>query len=246
MRVSRGLRAGAAGMGLVIGLAACSGGGGPSVPSLQPTPSGSVTSGSATPETSAAALNLDAAVRGLSDLRSYAMEVVVADGGESHTLSLLATSDPVRSTHYTLTGPPSLELITIEGQGSWAKPQGSTWTTARGDAYISLLDPWAPDRLIRSFQLARWTGARAVVTVNDMHDVPSYYLHVDGGTARSAGVMGFPPNTSMDVWVAVDGGYLLGLAYRGADPSTGQDAHIDVQVRRVNDPSITIEPPATS
>ena len=58
--------------------------------------------------------------------------------------------------------------------------------------------------------------------------------------------MTFPPNGSMDVWVAVDGGYLVGMTYKGAHPSTAQGTSIEVQITRVNDPAITIEPPATS
>lgn len=50
----------------------------------------------------------------------------------------------------------------------------------------------------------------------------------------------------MDVWVAVDGGYLVGMTYKGAHPSTAQGTSIEVQITRVNDPAITIEPPATS
>lgn len=202
------------------------------------------TAASATP--SAAALDLGSAADSVSQLSSYRMEITQVTGSEQQKLTLERTKTPADASHYVISGPPALEYITIKDQGSWIK-QGSSWTAVPGggNPMASLFDALAPDTIISGFQLNKYADHMQLVDTKQHNGVQAAHYHVDAALAGQLGAVGFPADGNLDIWVAVDGGYMVGMAYGGTS-STGDHEEVTIEVTRVNDPTLVIEAPAQS
>jgi hypothetical protein len=196
---------------------------------------------------SAKPLDLGAASSGVSNLDSYRMTISATTGSDTQTLSIEETNTPVVSKHYVLGGNQTMELITIKGQGSWLK-QGETWTPipTGADAMLSVFDALAPDKLISSYALGQFGDNLSYVDTKDHNGVRAAHYHLDADLATKLGAVGFPTDGTFDAWVTVDGGYLVGMAYSGTDPSSGESSNLSIDVTDVNDPSIVIGAPVTS
>jgi hypothetical protein len=202
----------------------------------------------APPATSSAnPLDLGAASSGVSSLDSYQMDIKVTSGSDTQTLSVETTKTPVEAAHYTLGGAESLEFITIKDQGAWMK-QGGTWTPvpAQASAMLSMFDALAPDKLITAYSLGKFGKDFTYVDIKDHNGVQAAHYHLDADLASQLGATDFPSDGQFDAWVAVDGGYLVGMQFSGTDPSTGDHVDMSVDVSHVNDPGIVIKAPAGS
>jgi hypothetical protein len=191
------------------------------------------------------AFNPGAAAASISDLSGYQLDITISAAGESNTISILTTTEPVAATHYTMSGSDSIEVITIDGVGSWLNQDG-TWTEPEGgtDIYMSVFNFFAPDRLVSQYQLGNLAERFHDVGSEDHNGVASKHLHLDAGdVADLPSSANFPSDGMFDLWVAEDGGYLVGLTFSGTDVESGEFGEMKIEVSRVNDPSISIEPP---
>jgi hypothetical protein len=243
-----------------VALAACSGGAATTAPTSAPetaaapastapteapsmAPSGSP---SAAPSASSSTkpLDLGTASGGVSNLDSYQMDISVTSGTETQKLTIQATKTPTDATHYVLAGSQSLEFIEIKDQGAWMK-QGGTWTPvpAAATAMLSVFDALAPDKLISAYGLGKFGKDFAYVDMKDHNGVQAAHYHLDAGLASQLGATGFPTDGTFDAWVAVDGGYLVGMQFSGTDPSSGDHVDMTIDVSHVNDPGLVIEAP---
>lgn len=231
-------------------LAACGGGGSSSTPgeessaasaaeSMAPSGAESMTE-SAAP--SAAAIDLTGAADAVSNLTSYNLDIVIygSDSG-TQSLSITKVTDPAVATHYVTDG---FELITIQDQGTWINQDG-TWMVAPGDAsmYLSMFSMLTPDALISSFSLGLFASDLTNVGTEEHNFVQTTHYHLDASDLAGMGTTGFPDDGVVDIWIATDGGYLVGMQYGGTDPDTGEVVQMSIEVSGINDPSITIEPP---
>ncbi len=237
-----------------IGLAACGGG----TDTASPGGASAEASGAESMEASAApsvaesmeasaapsvpSIDLGGAAGDISNLSSYQLDISI-EGGSSGTqsMTIMATHDPVDATHYIMD---DFELITIDGQGAWIN-QGGTWIAAPGgaDSFMGLFDAMAPDTLISAYSLGLY-GNEFVDAGNEQHNgVDTKHYHLDASDVSGPGSESFPSDGTMDLWVANDGGYLVGMQYAGTDPATGEHAQVSMEVSHVDDGSISIEPP---
>lgn len=198
----------------------------------------------ASAEPSETALNPGAAAAGISGLSSYQLDITITAEGESTTLSILTTKEPVAATHYSMGGNDSLEVITIEGEGSWLKQDGN-WVEPPGgaDLYLSAFTFLAPDRLVSQYRLGTFADQFQDQGSEDHNGIASRHLHLDASDVSGPGTENFPGDGEFDLWIAEEGGYLTGLTFSGTDPETGEFSEMEIEVSRVNDPSISIEPP---
>jgi len=189
-------------------------------------------------------VNLDSAATGVSNLTAYQMVLSVVSGSQRQTLTILATKMPVEATQYVMSGDSTLEVISIVGEGAWTK-QGDTWAIAPGGGglLMSLFDAMAPDTLIAAYSLGTYGDSLDVVGTEDHNGVRALHYHLDASEAAALQADGFPADGTFDAWVATDGGYLLGMAFEATNPDTGEHANVEIEVTRVNDPSIVIEAP---
>lgn len=189
-------------------------------------------------------VNLDSAASGVSNLTAYQMVLSVVSDSQQQTLTILATKMPVEATQYVMSGDSTLEFINIVGEGAWMK-QGDSWTVAPGGGGIlmSLFDAMAPDTLIAAYSLGTYGDSLDVMGTEDHNGVQALHYHLDASAAAALHADGFPADGTFDAWVATDGGYMVGMAYQATNPDTGEHADVEIEVTRVNDPSIVIEAP---
>ena len=248
MTMSR-LRAVGATTTLALALVACGGSspsptadGGASAPASAPESMAESEAASAAP--SSAAFDPGAAASGVSALSSYQLDISVTSGSDETAMSILATTTPTAATHYTMGGSDSLEIISIEGDGAWIK-QGDTWVEPPGgvDLYLSAFSFFAPDRIVSTYRLGLFAAQFQDQGSEEHNGIASRHLHLDAADVSGPSAEGFPEDGMFDLWVAEDGGYLVGLAFSGTDTETGEYTEMSVEVSRVNDPSISVEPP---
>ena len=191
---------------------------------------------------SGSSIDLGNAAQEVSDLSAYQLDVTVGAAGEDQVMSIIATTEPVKATHYTIAG--QLELISIEGEGTWLK-QGDTWTLAPGgeEAYANIFDSMAPDTLIGGYALDSYGDYFSDEGTEERNGVQARHLHADASTVPAVAAGGFPEDGTIDVWVAVDGGYLVAMHFRGTDTDSGELSEVRIEVSRVNDNSISIVAP---
>jgi hypothetical protein len=189
-----------------------------------------------------AEIDLGDAAESVSDLTSYQLDITVTAGGTEQVMTIVATTSPVKATHYTMGG--LVELISIEGEGAWVK-QGDSWTVAPGGeaSYLSLFDAMAPDTLIGAYSLGAYGSYFGDEGTEEHNGVQAQHLHLDAADAAALGGAGFPDDGTFDVWIATDGGYLVGMAYAGTDAASGEYGEVSIEVSHVNDGSISIEAP---
>lgn len=201
-----------------------------------------------TPDPSGVALDLAMAASAVADLSSYQMDVTVTTGGAVQKLTVVSTSTPTASAEYTLSGDNMKEttFVTIAGSGAWVR-QGGVWTAipSGGQTYISAFDALAPDKIISTYALTSFANALADVGTVTKNGVQAVHYHLDANSAGAATASEFPSDGTFDAWVATDGGYLVGMAYGGTNPTTGTKVMVAVDVTRVNDPTIAITAPSS-
>jgi len=253
MALTRTIRLGSLITILALGLAACGGSSpSPSSGGEAQASSGAEESAAESMEPSAAesaaptepSLDVGGAAGSISSLTSYQLDVTIEAAGETQTITILATKSPVEATHYTMGGGSPLEMIVIDGQGAWLK-QGDTWTAPQGgtDLYLSVFDFFAPDRIVSTYRLGLYAANFQAQGSEDRNGVSATHYHLDASGITGPGSENFPQDGTFDLWVANDGGYLVGLVFGGTDPETGERSDLTMDVSRVNDPSISIEAP---
>jgi len=191
-----------------------------------------------------ATFNPGGAAAGVSELSSYQLDISLTTAGESTNMTILTTNSPTAATHYTMTGTDTLEIISIQDQGGWVK-QGDTWIEPPGgvDLYLSAFSFFAPDRIVSQYRLGFYAASFQDMGSEERNGVTTKHLHLDAADISGASAEGFPEDGMFDLWVADSGGYLVGLAFSGTDAETGEYSEMTMEVSRVNDSSISIEPP---
>lgn len=242
---------------LVLGLAAC-GGGSPSAAVadgsseaasvresiVASAPESAGASAAESAASSAAALDVTGAAQDISDLSSYQLDITVKSAADTQTLTIVSTRTPVKASEYTMGGSEPVDLISIEGQGAWLK-QGDTWVEPPGGAalYMSVFDFLAPDKLVSNYRLGIYAADFHEVGSEDHNGVPATHYHLEATDISGTAAADFPPDGVFDLWIATDGGYLVGLRFTGTDPESNEAVDMKIEVSRVNDPSIVIEAP---
>lgn len=190
---------------------------------------------------SAFSLDLGGAAGDISDLSSYQLEISVQGSSGDQSMTIISTKDPVDATHYIVD---DFELIAIDGEGAWIN-QGGTWVAAPGGAesFMGIFDAMAPDTLISSYSLGLYGNQFEDGGSEEHNGVDATHYHLDASNVSGPGSESFPSDGMIDLWVANDGGYLVGMHYSGTDSATGEFAEVSIEVSRVDDGSISIEPP---
>ena len=239
-------RAGALLLAATLALAACGGGDGTATPSestaaasLQPSTAADSAEPSAAASDSETGFDIGGATDAVSDLTSYQVDITFDDGTTEQEMTIVATRSP-SAYHYTMG---ELEVITIEGEGAWMN-QGGTWIDAPGgaDMFAGAFDAMAPDTLIDSYGLDAWGSEFRNAGRENRNGVDTTRYHLEASDVQGLGGQDVPDDLVVDVWVAEDSGYLVAMHYSATVPETGQ-AEFSIEVSRVNDASLTIEPP---
>ncbi len=265
MRVSSTLLrpfAALAAIGLLV--AACGGAASPSpAASAATTPSAAAPSVDVSPsmpaspsaEPSASGPDISGAAEAIKNLTGYELDVSVKGSipgasGLGDTITVKAVVDRTNKAYeFTIggmTGVPvnGLKVIVV-GSDAWVDLGTGTYIKQPGGAssFGSTLDAFEPSALLRSIPTVALSGATKVGD-EQKNGVATGHYHLDASNTPQLGES-FGANGTVDFWIASEGGYMVSMV---ADGETTQDSktspmHMTMDLSRLNDPSINIQPP---
>jgi hypothetical protein len=188
-------------------------------------------------------IDLPGSAASLEELDRYKV-VLTLEGGEqpgTGTLTTVRTPVLARSFEGDFGGTP-LKVIIIgndvwmdSGTGVWAK---NPIPAIAAGALFGAFDPVA-----QMLGIGSWveSGALQQVGTEEKNGVQAVHYHLDSTTAPAGA--SFPPDMSVDLWVAAEGGYLVSVRTSGM-PGDGGPTAISMDISNINDPALTITPPA--
>ncbi|HUQ78858.1 MAG TPA: hypothetical protein VM427_08340 [Patescibacteria group bacterium] len=198
-------------------------------------------------------IDLVAAADALADLGSYRVSVVshglvpasTASGEVAMTSTLVQGSDPAAA--FTMTGVDGLEggrlQAIVIGEEAWVKSGSGRWLRSPGGAadFDAAFTTLSPIGLVSGFEGL----ALAINRVGEERrngQPATHYVSQDGDDAAAAAGL---THGVTNLWIAVDGGYLLGLAVDGTWDLDGKPTPISltIDVSNVNDPANRVLPP---
>ncbi|MDQ3127898.1 MAG: hypothetical protein M3Q66_05500 [Chloroflexota bacterium] len=198
-------------------------------------------------------LDLIAAADALADLDSYRVAVVTrglvpastADGQVTMTSTLVQGADPAAA--FTMTGVDGLEggrlQAIVIGEEAWLKSGSGRWLRSPGGAadFDAAFTTMSPIGLASGFEGL----ALAINRVGEERkngEPAIHYVSQDGDEAAAAAGL---THGITNLWLAVDGGYLLGLVIEGTWDLDGTPTPISltIDVTNVDDPANRVSPP---
>ena len=231
---------------LSIGLAACGGGTPPTddpidtptdAPTEAPATEPTTTDPSASPSDPAVVLpSFDPAdiLANLEGIDSYRV-TVTSDGEISY--SAVVVTKPELARDITLGDDPDADRIVVIGDEAWMG-SGDALEPVPPAMSTAMLAAFDPMIMFGGFaQAGAWEGAEDIGT-EERNGIEARHLHIDDSTFLGT-IPSMPAGASIDVWIATDGGYMVGLEILGEG---GTDGFV-VDVSDVNDPSLTVERP---
>jgi hypothetical protein len=174
-----------------------------------------------------------AILENLEGIDSYRI-TLTADGKVEYTAVVVTQPDLARD--ITLGSGDEAQRFVVIGDEAWMGT-GDELEPVPAEMSQSLLTAFDPLLMAGGFASAgAWDGADDQ-GVEDKNGVRSRHFRIDAGSIVGS-LASMPPGSSIDAWVAEDGGYLVALTVVGED---GESFSIDVS--DVNDPSNTVERP---
>ncbi len=198
-------------------------------------------------------LDLIAAADALSDLDSFRVSVVsrglvpaaTADGAVTMTSTLVQGADPAAA--FTMTGVDGLEggrlQAIVIGEEAWLKSGNGSWLRSPGGAadFDAAFTTLSPIGLVSGFEGLALAINR--VGAERKNGVPTtHYVSQEGDPeAEAAGLT----HGITNLWLATDGGYLVGLTIDGTWDLDGTPTPIllTIDITNVNDPRNRVSAP---
>ncbi|HEU0234887.1 MAG TPA: hypothetical protein VFR14_00455 [Candidatus Limnocylindrales bacterium] len=245
---------------LMLVVAACGGSASPSptdAASVEPTaaPTASPTEEPTDSADPGDETDLTGAAEALAGLTSYQIDINVAgvvptaSGASGVTMSAIVDreNDAVDFTmsgfEGLTTGEEGLRVILI-GNDAWLDLGTGTFIAQPGGAgsFEGMVDSLAPASLLTSVPEDALSGP-LVVGQEDKNGVATTHYRLDSSVPGFADSLG--PDGEADIWIAVDGGYLVSMSMSGVTEVDGEQVELvlSFDVSRINDPTIDIQPP---
>lgn len=162
--------------------------------------------------------------------------VVTTDGEVSY--SAVVVTKPELARDITLGDSADAERIVVIGDEAWMG-SGDALEPVPPAMSTAMLAAFDPMIMFGGFaQAGAWEGADEIGT-EERNGIETRHFRIDDSTFLGT-IPSMPAGASIDVWVAVDGGYMVALEILGEG---GADGFV-VDVSDVNDPSLTVERPA--
>jgi hypothetical protein len=233
-------------------------------PSNEPT---AEPTGAASPSSSVDTGQLAEAGTLLSDLTSYRLELkmqgvsfVGTDASTPITMKATVILKPQRAMEFTISGMGMGDAgsdtgmtYVIIGAKAWMVIGGTSMEAPEGSAgsFDQMFESLAPDKLFGSQYGAYLAGMQKVGAEQKNGVATTHYRGSQASLealARLAGGADMPFDVSdwtMDVWVAQDGGYLVGALQQGVIQSgeTKGTYLVEMNISNINDPANKVAPP---
>lgn len=238
-------------------VAACGGAASPSpAASTAASATPSETPASASPSASpAASLDLSGAAKAIDKLTGYQLDATIKGAvpgasGMDGTFKLTAVVDRKNNAYdFTMAGmeglPASGLKVVVIGNDAWVDLGTGSYIKQTGGAaqFGASLDAFEPSTLLSSIPPAALMFMQKVGD-EQKNGVQTAHYHMDGSNPEIAQSLG--SDADVDFWIASDGGYLVSMKVKGEVDANGTKAPLDMSldVSRVNDSSINIQPPS--
>ena len=202
--------------------------------------------------------DVNAAAAALDDIDKYALDLKVAGlmetASEASEITMTGTVDrEAGSYQFDMSGVAGLEDLgggsavsfVVIGPDAWISTGDGNYIKAPGGAAMfgSLEQALAPGTLLGSIPTGSLQNLPAVGQ-EDKNGVATTHYHVTGAESPQVSE-GLGPDSVVDLWIADDGGYIVSMAMDGVVPVNGTDTPVtmSIDISRINDASIAIEPP---
>jgi len=202
--------------------------------------------------------DVNAAAAALEDIDKYALDLKVAGlmetASEASEITMTGTVDrEAGSYQFDMSGVAGLEDLgggsavsfVVIGPDAWISTGDGNYIKAPGGAAMfgSLEQALAPGTLLGSIPTGSLQNLPAVGQ-EDKNGVATTHYHVTGADSPQVSE-GLGPDSVVDLWIADDGGYIVSMAMDGVVPVNGTDTPVtmSIDISRINDASIAIEPP---
>lgn len=231
-------RAGLAGVLMIaaLSLAACGSGSTPSgagSTATTETPAPSVDAGTSVEPSTGIALptfDLSALATSLDNVDSY--RITIATGGETAYQAMVVTK-PVLSRDVTVSG----QRFVVIGDEVWMETDGQL-VPAPAQMASGLLSTFDPALLVGAFAQPGAMFGASELGSEEKNGVQAKHFKVDSSSLVGT-FASMPPGSSIEIWIAEDGGYLVSMSAIGLG-----DEDFAMDVTNVNDPANVIERPS--
>jgi hypothetical protein len=203
-----------------------------------------------TAATSAASLGPQASVdvgnsaEGLSNLTSYKIAMQIT-GSSAASVEAIVVNGATPARMFTETaGSTVIRIIEIgddvwvdQGTGTYAK---DVLPKSAADAMVAAFDPGV---ILTNMKKQPALAYLQNLGTEQKNGVSATHLHADQNTPLPPGASPIPAGAVADLWISVDGGYLVALEASGMGGTSGLDT-ITLEVTNINDPTLSISPPS--
>jgi hypothetical protein len=229
-------------------LAACNSASGTATPAAP----GATAGPGATPAQTAAAgasqnpqasIDVSGAMSDLANVSSYKVSMTVS--GQTAVEVIYVKGPPVAKSVTTTSGSVTSRFVEI-GNDDWVDQGTGTFVKnaipkASLDALLSAFDPLIFMKNLQTNTNLQYLQNQGVESKNGTQ---ATHLHADSSTQLPAGASPIPAGGVVDLWVAVDGGYLVALEAHGFATASADSGDVTIEVSNVNDPTLTVPTPS--
>jgi hypothetical protein len=199
-----------------------------------------------TPAPGASLGNLGGAANGLSTLSSYKVSMTGV-GGTAFAVEIVKINGTSPALSFSETSGSVVVFRVIEiGTDNWV--DSGTGTFAKNSVPNSSLDglmgAFDPGTIYANASAGQNLGALENKGVETKNGVQATHLHGDQNTPLPAGASPIPAGSTIDLWVAVDGQFLVALEAVGIPTPSGGLSSFTIEVTNINDSSLTVTPPS--
>lgn len=190
-----------------------------------------------------ASIDVGAAADDLAHLQSYKVTLQLT-GSNAANVETIVVNGATPAKQVSLTSGSKVTRIIEIGSDVWVDQGTGTFVKgampkAAADAMLMAFDPAI---LMNTIKARPELGFLENKGTEQKNGVSAVHLHADQNTQLPAGASPIPAGTVFDLWVAADGGYIVALEATNTDP--GDAGTVQIEVTNVNDPSLSVTPPA--
>jgi hypothetical protein len=228
----------------------------PSVAASSPAASPATSASGAPSGSAGAGPDLGGAASSLEDLATYQLDIEVAgvvpaaSGAGAVTIEALFDRED-EAIDFSIAGASGLpggagELrVILIGDDAWIDPGTGVFLAQPGGAstYGQMFQQLSPETLLREVPAEGVEGAQRVGE-EERNGIPSVHYIAEAGSSPDLAEE-FGDEAVVHLWVAQDGGHLVGFEMTGTTDVNGTDTEVvmSFDISRINDPTIDIQPP---
>lgn len=190
--------------------------------------------------------NVGGAANSLSNLASYKVSMTGTGGTGPFSVEIVVINSPTRAKSLTETAGSVVFRIIEIGTDNWVDEGSGTFVknSMPSGSLDQLMSAFDPGTMFASANASQDLAALQNVGVESKNGVQAIHLHGDQNTQLPAGASPIPPGATIDLWLAVDGQYLVALEAHGINGTAGQMTDFSIEITNINDSSLTVSPPS--